>query len=657
MAITPNVLNFSYKKGTSLPPARIISYDAPEYLFENYSYEIESNVNWVYGSGFTSTSAKIHINTSANNLPIGNHKALVKLYLIENWGLLPDTEEISDNPDYGDDTPDTWKPKQRKTLVGEFTVNISISKAVILNVTPADLSFNYKLGGSVPSAINVNVTSENPWTVTENTNWLAVSKTSGSGNGNFRVSVIPNGINVGTHTANITISDGVTTTKLPVSLIISESETGVDYLYATPLNLNFGYTISGITPPTKRIELNSSNNWTASADKSWIKLSKTSAGKGVGVLDIGIHNLNNLSVGTYYASVSIRNGDVIKVVKVKLQVYVFAQETLQNDKLYFTDDYDNVIKVSSGRTDTHLQIKVSSNYNEYKEIIYNLPFFNGVAKKRIGLEAKRMIGDLPPTFNKTVSLFKPYIPIPLNFEINETELFADVNVQTINLQNIQFIKGTKVSLSKNWLSEQSQTIFCTKNGIVHFSFLGSKYVPVNTIKINGAITKTYTFNNSIEPFYTAIIPVTTLNLNVGDEITISVSNVDVNVVIKPEDKEQTFIYWENKWGCWDCFECTGEFVSSSNFKDNSFDFRKDFKIIETSVLEVKEREKYSVNTGYIYSDNEINSLREMLRSSNIYISHNNNLRKVKSTTKKLELFKTNNFLKSFTLTFENKEEL
>ncbi|WP_431167903.1 hypothetical protein, partial [Tenacibaculum halocynthiae] len=73
----------------------------------------------------------------------------------------------------------------------------------------------------------------------------------------------------------------------------------------------------------------------------------------------------------------------------------------------------------------------------------------------------------------------------------------------------------------------------------------------------------------------------------------------------------SMLFWENKWGCWDCFVCTGTFKQSAKFKDTSFAFRKDYQHIETKVLNVQPTTLYQINTGYLYLESEAQTLQKM----------------------------------------------
>ena len=633
MAITPNSISFNYKQGEVLPPSRIINFDSVSPSYGSY-IDIDQSQNWfTVDIPPTFDSGDVSLNSNASSLNPGNYSGSFSLTYYE---------DVS-----GDGS------KIRKQFLGSVSVFLYVQETIVLSVVPEQLSFNYQIGGINPQDIIVNVTSENNWTITENSNWLSISTTSGSNNGSFQVSVTPSGLPIGTHTTTITVDDGVTVINIPVTLIISEPDTGTDYLYVTPVVLNFGYTVSGVVPPLKRVELNSSDNWTVTTNKTWISLSASSGVSGAGSLDIGLQNLAGLTVGNHFATVTIVNGSIVKTINITLSFYEFVEELLDTEKLYFSED-NNLIKVSSGRTDTFLQIKVSSVFeNTSYNIPYNIPFIKGVSQKRIGLEAKRILGARPFIGLNTSFLNSPFKPAFLNFEINEVDLFNSDIAQSVNLQNILFTKG--VSPINGWMSDAPNTIYTTKNGIILFSFLGNENVPVNELIVEGDVTKTYTFSNSIESFYTAMIAVSDLKAKEGDEFTVTAKDVSINVVIKPEDKEQSFVFWENQWGFWDVLEFTGEFTAKASFKETSFEFRKDYKTIETKVLDIKDQGSFQISTGWVYTDEEVLTLRKMLNATNLLLYKNNELVRVKNTTKNLELSKTNNFLKSYDLTFENIE--
>lgn len=633
MAITPNHLIFSYQKGDALPVSQVVNY--PDFGASDYEMSYDIAVDWLTLHAFTSSSTTVTLNTNSNNLSVGRHTATITVYY----------QEVDPDPN----APET----EDKFTIGTFTVEVNITEALVLSVSPSNLSFSYQFGGDIPAAQTANIVSENAWTITETKTWLDVSVTSGTGNGSFVVSVVPTGLSSGSYTENIIIDDGVTTKSLPVTLVVSEADTGTDFLYVSPLVLNFGYTMLGITPPTKRLEINSSDTWTATTNQTWVNLLTTTASAGVSTLDIGLQNLTSLTAGTYYADVSLVNGDIVKTINIELEVYELAQQLLDPATLYFSDD-NNIIEVSSGRTDTFLQIKVAAVYlGESYSLTYNNPFFKGSAEKRFGDEAKIMIGDRPFVGVSLATLFTPYTPVYLNLEINEKEMFSDTLVQTINLDNIGFVKGERPT--NNWLSDLPTTIYTTKTGIAMFSFLNETNATINTISVTGAVTQTFTFSDTAHSFYTIMLPLSLLTLEDGDVITITAGSTTLKVVIIEDGPDQTFLFWENQYGCWDVTEFTGEYKGATDITRTTSEFRKDYKTNQVRVLNVTAQDSHSVYTGYYFTAKEVESLNKALQATNQYLYKNNVLYKVNCTTKKLPFFDTQTNENTYNLTFENSE--
>jgi hypothetical protein len=202
------------------------------------------------------------------------------------------------------------------------------------------------------------------------------------------------------------------------------------------------------------------------------------------------------------------------------------------------------------------------------------------------------------------------------------------------------------------MSDLPRKVYLTNKGILLFSFL-SNYKTASSLKISGAINKEYAVTNEYNEFYSVRLPLANENLSVGNIINITALSTTIQVQIKPSGVDLSFVFWENQWGCWDSFEFTGEFIESSSIEQTSFSFRKSHNQKETKVIDVTDKRMYKVNTGWVYTDNEVETLQKMLLSKNIYLMKDNKIVKVKSSNKGLVLSKTNKFLKSFDLKFEN----
>jgi hypothetical protein len=111
-----------------------------------------------------------------------------------------------------------------------LTVNPAPTGTGTLASTPSSLSFNYQMGGRLPSSRTLSITStggSTSYTAKETDPWLSISPTSGGTPGSIRVSVNPAGMAAGSYGAqiNITAQNGKTIT-VTVALIIAPSSGG-----------------------------------------------------------------------------------------------------------------------------------------------------------------------------------------------------------------------------------------------------------------------------------------------------------------------------------------------------------------------------------------------------------------------------------------------
>jgi hypothetical protein len=113
-----------------------------------------------------------------------------------------------------------------------FTLTVNqVSTTGTLTATPSSLSFNYQMGGRLPSSRTLSITStggSTSYIAKETDPWLSISPSSGTGTpGSIRASVNPAGMAPGSYGAqiNITPQNGKTIT-VTVALVITSSSGG-----------------------------------------------------------------------------------------------------------------------------------------------------------------------------------------------------------------------------------------------------------------------------------------------------------------------------------------------------------------------------------------------------------------------------------------------
>lgn len=630
MSVTPTIVNFQYEKNTPFPPAQVIAYtplvlDPNVVDSEHKSYQ--SDKDWVLASDFTDTNFKVSLKYTVRDLDAGDHVAKIKVY--------QHYKKIG-HPD-------------RRDLIGELTINLKLTQAQKTTVSPGNLVFDYTIGGTTPLTQELSVESLKSWSVTKNTNWLQLSTTSGSGSGKVGVSIIPTGLVADTYNAVVSLTDGTDTIQVPVTLNVTLGSS--DYITVSKEELHFNYVKFGALPPTKPVDLFSSGDWTAVASQSWVSVSKLSGSSGADRINIGVSNLQNFDKGKYTTKVTFTRGAVVKEIEVHLEVFEFVQDLLNPSQMYFTLD-PNWIQVSSSRADTHLELKGLVNYQgEEKSFRYNVPFFKSKAKKRIGAAIDKIIGTREHSSFDTLALYKPYDVLNLDLDINELTSFQMGLIQQVRVSKIPFLKG--VTPKDGWMSELPSEVYYTSKGVLSFSFFNKKKESISKVVLSGSINRELDFPASSHPFYTIRLPLENLNLSVGDFMNVRCNDFQITVHIKEQGQDSTQIFWENKWGCFDSLEFTGEVIESTSNSTKLSEFTRDFNTKETKVIDNTSELSFEVNTGWLYSNEELAAIDQMVQSRRIYLLRNNQVYTVYPKVRKLPIYKTNEYLRNVKLTFIN----
>lgn len=631
--ITPTTVNFNYKKFGAIPPGVI--------LYHDYNFASNPTIP-LQGLGFiqlydaNTSSVKIKlIAPPADDLPVGlnTFNLDVKLYDI-------DLEEF--------------------VIVGSITLNITVEDTVLLNISPNNVAFNFEIGSANPVNNLISVNSENDWTVTKTQSWLSLSATSGSNSGSFEIGVVTTGLSNGSYTDTVTVNDGVTTKNVAVTLTVTDPNTGTDFLYVNPTLLKYGFTIGGTIPPAKNIELNTSDAFTASVNQPWLELPTTSGAAGAQIIQLAVKSgtdLDALTEGVYFATVTITVGTIVRTVDVELEIYNFIASTPSNTELLFTEE-NNILSLKSGRLDTFMQLNFTSAYNSnlYK-FTAEIPFFKGGAQRNLGVIPNKIIGNQNLIGLADISVFQPYFPCIINTEIHEKELFTEAIVATSSVNNLKFLKGYKPI--NNFLSEIAKTIFVTPDATICFSVLSGN-VATASIFITGTITKEINVDQFIstdKDFYTVVLPIKYIaDFSEGHEINITFLNETLTAVIVEDHIESTMVYWENSNGCFDSLELKGEVTITPEMKRKTSNFRLSENTTINKTLEVRKPKKYTINTGIVHTNQELQMIEKMLYSKNIFIQTQGFIVPVIPTTTRIPTYKTLQVLKTFDINFTNAEE-
>jgi uncharacterized protein (TIGR03437 family) len=191
------------------------------------------------------------------------------------------------------------------------SINIMAAPASTIAVAPTSLQFAYTVGGAIPAAQSVQVTSSGSgtltWSAIPSASWLSVAPASGTAPSTVSVLVSPTGLGAGTHTGSLQIS-AASASNSPVFISVTLTVTPAPAsLAVSPQSLTFNYTVGGTLPAAQTISITNTGggtlSWTASASAAWVGLSPAS-GTAPTTISVSVSPAT-LAAGSYPATVQI----------------------------------------------------------------------------------------------------------------------------------------------------------------------------------------------------------------------------------------------------------------------------------------------------------------------------------------------------------------
>ncbi len=630
------IFEFEYKKGGIAPPAQL-----RDFRMKNYSNPLRwsSDPPWVNIAANRDTK-KIHISVNkgyVDHIRAGEYNAFVQLY--ERVNVINDSgapEEIFDH------------------LLG-FDVSLVLKERVVTTVSPSSFDFYYKIGNvEFPANQILKITSEDNYSITANQPWVKLNLGNGSGNTSVSVGANIQGLVPGTYNGNITVTDSVSSFVRPISLVIDGQSGTEDYIFAAPDKLKFQFTRYGFFPTSKNVSLNASGSFTIESLSTWMDISRNTGNQNTLSFDIGLNNnVNDLGIGIFVSKVILKLGSITEEIEVEVEISQFIEDLFDTDTLYYTDD-ENVIRLASSSSNTQLTVLINAIHHKLYRFKYAIPFFKGVSKTYIGGEIRKIISKLPEDHllgEISTKVFASYSAVKVDFDITENKIFSDNILRGVPLKDIRFIKGVTPPDAK--LTKLPKKVFLTRKGLLSFSFLEQNSASPKTITIHGAVEKTIPVQLKRNDLYSLLFPMTDIEgLSTGDELTMSVSGIETKVQIKPSGIDHCIVFWENIWGCWDTFECTGQIRSRNKYKYTSDEYRLNRNSLVKEIIEIDTIGVFTIDTGWIYSKEEVLYLESMFDSRNVWLSIDGQLIKVNNKTSSFDPYLTRRFKNKFKLTFE-----
>lgn len=532
---------------------------------------------------------------------------------------------------------------------------LEIQDTVVLKVTPNPLEFNiYKIGESIPPPKFLSITTENSWTAYSGESWIELGSVSGSGNGSIEVNVDVTGLSPGNHAGKILVDDGVSPAfEINVILPVQGEPEPTEHLNITPTAFDLAEIFQEPSTKHKTIKIDSSESFTISDNIGWLTYSAVSGPVGITDIIASTSNTETLPIGSYPGTITIKTNSNIKTVSVLLRITLTEFSGIVSNGFYFTDDRNKLI-VTNSQDNSEVLINFSTEASSgfIRPYSKKAPYVENIATIEMGLETNRLLRPNPFLSGLNTRVFVPIAPLRMDFTVYDKIIGQSALTKRSDFTNVQFINGRTPKIL-NRLTYIPSKVTAIKEGMLSFSFI-SETIP-EMINITGAVTASLPLSGLTGKLFTCFVDLSDFDLEIGNKIKITCGPVSIDVQIKPHDYQRTKLIWLNEWQLPEIFDLTGVFEIKDPRDVEETIINREGKNY-TKIIDVREPEEYSVNTGDLYSQSELNWLTTMLRSKLIYLEVENEMIEVICTSKNLLRFQTREFSRSRDISFKKATE-
>jgi uncharacterized protein (TIGR03437 family) len=180
-----------------------------------------------------------------------------------------------------------------------------------VTLSPSKLSFTGFAGGAMPQAQAVQVTAASGWTgsvsTTGTTNWLSISPTSGTGNGQFSVTADPSKLSASTTPYMGTITVSPTGTGSPVTVAVSFM-VSAPAVSVAPTSMTFNASYGATPPQPQTVTVTATSGWsgsvTTNSGGNWLLISPVS-GTSSGTFSVTINSSILAGGQTFNGTISV----------------------------------------------------------------------------------------------------------------------------------------------------------------------------------------------------------------------------------------------------------------------------------------------------------------------------------------------------------------
>lgn len=526
-------------------------------------------------------------------------------------------------------------------------VTLKIVDTVRLSISKSEFTFSHNIGDPAPATQFLVINTENNWSIVANEPWVTLSQENGNGNQSIDIGVDVAGLAPGIYTSAFIVDDGRDTKIGKINLLINGDTASEDYLEVTPTTINFSEK-SGQAPTSQAsVTIDSSLDVAIATTTPWLQLSNAAFTAGKNVLGIITTATEALAVGNHIGSVSITSGYGTRVVNVLLRIVEIVTQGIQNDGFYYAKDR-NILFLSTSDENAEALLEFTAYPSGgIKTYSKRCPFFENTVQTIIGLETEVLLkpAALPDLLS---DLFKPLEPLKYDLRVYDKKLNSSALTERQTFTNLSFLNGKTPKVADK-LSYIPASITTNADGVVVFSFISE--AAINTIEITGDKTQSIAVNKPAGKIFTAVVRLKDLALQPLQKITITCGPVSVEVRIKRPEMDTFQLIWLNEWDLPEVMNLDGIIEIIEEDDSRTVDIAEAGKTI-SRIIDIKEPKTFRVNTGNIYSEEEVKWLATVLRSGKMWLEIGGERTEVVRTYKNQTISRTRETIRNYSLTFD-----
>lgn len=345
---------------------------------------------------------------------------------------------------------------------------------------------------------------------------------------------------------------------------------------------------------------------------------------------------DNFAPGIYTGDIVLTSDEGEVSVPVTYTVKANGFTELLSDKINFTKD-QLFVNVATKNTGNYLRVVYSLTWYSFKDVettseyVQHIPIFNGLGTFHPGEFVHNIMESLtdiaqfiPEDLESRVGIpFDYYTPAELDISMEQRSYGDDALLETAQLNNIQFVKGTMPNQFADdcGVMGSDYPIRVTPNsyGIINFI----KRSGVHNIEVykNGAKQRDIVHDTVSDSLFGMLFSFA--DYAPGDLVYLKITAADNQSLYErrfyvfPENKESYHIAWVTEHEQLELLEFTGGYAIDSEYQRIENSVYQNLVNV-TEILETNKKQPLTANTGWVLKDNHV-LLDSLMRSKKAWL--------------------------------------